>query len=142
MFLTRYKPGTNLQSIFDTLDSDFFPALRPWFDGDPDSFRLPMTNINETEKEYVLTMEMPGVDKKNVNVAVEKDTLVITGERTEKIEAKGLLRSEIRSERFRRSFTIDSGVDAKNIKARLENGLLKLTLPKLGESVGRKIDIE
>jgi HSP20 family protein len=142
MFLTKYKPETGLRSFFDTLDSDFFPALRPWFDGDRESYRLPMTNINETEKEYVLTMEMPGVDKKNINVAVEKDTLVITGERTEKIESKGLLRSEIRSETFRRSFALDSGVDAEKIKAKLENGLLKVTLPKVEERVGRKIDIE
>ncbi|MDH3215958.1 MAG: Hsp20/alpha crystallin family protein [Candidatus Krumholzibacteria bacterium] len=140
MFLTRYRPSTSLDTIFD----EFFPVYKKWpkEDEESDAFRLPMTNVNETDKEFVLTMEMPGVGKKNVNVAIEDNHIVITGEKIEKTESEGLLRREIRSETFRRSFLLDSNVDRENIKAKLDNGILKVTLPKRAESVGRRIDVD
>ena len=98
--------------------------------------------MDPAEKEFLLTMEMPGVDKKDVRVEIENDQIIVTGEKTEKTETEGLLRREIRSEKFRRSFVLDSAIDRDTIKARLENGMLKVTLPKKAESVGRKIDID
>ena len=137
MFLTKYRPST-VDSLFDGL----FPLVNTWSETDPeDRVRLPMTNVNETDTAYVLTMEMPGVEKKNVDVAIEKDHIVITGEKTEKTENEGLLRSEIRSEKFRRSFLLDANINREKIEAKLENGILKVTLPKKAESVGRKIDV-
>ncbi|UCG52166.1 MAG: Hsp20/alpha crystallin family protein [Candidatus Latescibacterota bacterium] len=142
MFLTKYKPNSTLESIFDSFDRQFFPILRSWSrDDDGEAFRLPLTNINETEKEYVITMEMPGVEKKDVDVSVDGDELVISAERSGKVESEGLLRSEIRSEKFRRSFSLGRTVDRDNIKAKLENGVLKVTLAKKAESVGRKVDV-
>jgi HSP20 family protein len=140
MFLTKYKPSSTMESIFDSFDRQFFPILRSRND-DGEAFRLPLTNINETEKEYAITMEMPGVEKKDVDVSVEGDELVISAERSEKFESEGLLRQEIRSEKFRRSFTIGRTVDRDNIKAKLENGVLRVTLAKKAESVGRKVDV-
>jgi len=140
MFLTKYIPSNTLDNVLD----DFFPFYRQRTgdESEGETFRLPKTNINESDKEFTLTMEMPGVEKKDVNVAVENDHIVITGEKTEKTEAEGLLRREIRSETFRRSFLLDSSVDRENIKAKLENGVLKVTLAKRAESVGRKVTID
>ena len=138
MFLTKYR--ANDLSYY----ADFFPMFK-WFDDSEknrDSFRVPRTNINETDKAYVLTMEMPGIDKKEVNVAVENDHVIVTAERTEKYESEGLLRREIRSEKFRRSFRVDATIDADGVKAKLENGILKVTLPKKADSVGRKIAVD
>jgi HSP20 family protein len=141
MFLTKYRPNTALEGLFG---SDFFPVLSKWFDEEKEGemFRMPMTNVNETDKEYVLTMELPGVTKENVDVAIEEDHVVVTGEKTQKTESKGLLRREIRSEKFRRSFMLDPSIDRDKIAAKLEHGVLTLTLPKGKASVGRKIDIE
>lgn len=142
MFLTKFRPSGTLESLFDT---EFFPALGKWFEedgGEREMFRLPRTNVNEMDKAFVLTMEMPGVEKSNVDVAVEDDHIVITGEKTEKVETKGLLRREIRSEKFRRSFLLDPAIDRDKIKAKLENGILRVTLPKRAEVVGRKINID
>lgn len=137
MFLTKYRPNT-VDSIF----GDLFPVYKGWFEDDQESrARLPMTNVNETDSAYVLTMEMPGVEKKNIDVAIERDHIVVTGEKTEKIDNEGLLRAEIRSEKFRRSFLLDGSVDREKIQAKLDNGVLKVTLPKKSENVGRKIDI-
>jgi HSP20 family protein len=138
MFLTKFKPNA-LDTVFDT---DFFPMWRTWSSEEGnEGCRLPKTNVNETEKSYVLTVEMPGVDKKHVGVAVENDYLIISGEKTEKIRTEGLLRSEIRSEKFRRSFRLDAKVDRDNIKAALDAGVLTVTLPKVEKAVGRQIEI-
>jgi HSP20 family protein len=142
MFLTKYRPSTSLESLFDT---DFFPIFGKCMDSNAEkkeSFRLPRTNINESETEFALTMEMPGVKKDDVDVSIEKDQIIITGGLTEKVETEGLRRGEIRSESFRRSFMLDSTIDRDTVKARLENGILKVTLPKKAESVGRKIDVD
>lgn len=141
MFLTKYRPHRELGSV---LENDFFPMLR-WFDGSEEgqeAFRLPKTNINESDSAYELTMEMPGVEKKNVDVAIEKDEITITGGHTEKTESKGLLRREIRSQRFRRTFVLDGSIDREKVTAKLENGVLTVSLPKKGEAVGRKINID
>jgi HSP20 family protein len=123
---------------------DLFPIVKGWTseDSDRNGFRLPVTNVNETDKAFVLTMEMPGVDKKNIDVAIENEQIVITGEKTEKTETEGLLRREIRSEKFRRSFVLDSTVEREKITAKLDNGVLKVALPKRAESIGRKINID
>ena len=138
MFLTKYR-AKDL-----SCDTDFFPMFK-WFDDSEknhDFFRVPRTNVNETDKAYILTMEMPGIAKKEVNVAVENDHVVVTAERTEKYESEGLLRREIRSEKFQRSFRVDATIDADGVKAKLENGILKVTLPKKADSVGRKITVD
>ena len=101
-----------------------------------------MTNINETDVSYVITLEMPGVTKKNVDVSLEGDRLTITGERVEKLEDEGLLRREIREEKYSRSFVLDGKIDRDQIKAKIDNGILTITLPKKEEEVGRKISID
>jgi HSP20 family protein len=136
--MTKFKPGA-FDSIFDT---NFLPMLRSCSTEEAhEGFRLPATNVNEIEKAYVLTIEMPGVEKTNVSVALENDYLVITGEKTGSIQTEGLLRSEIRSEKFRRSFRVDAKIDRDSIKAKLEHGVLTVTLPKVEKAVGRKIEI-
>lgn len=141
MYLTKYSPNRALDTFFG---HDFLPGLRSWFEneGEQGAFRLPVTNIHETDEAYVLTMEMPGVEKNNVSVELDGDQLVVSGEKSEKVEAKGLLRREIRSEKFRRSFQIGDSVDREHIKAKLEHGVLKLTLPKRPERVGRRVEVQ
>ena len=141
MFLTKYNPVTALDSFWRSFDSDLFPMFRNLADAEEEAFRLPRTNINEKEKEYIVTMEVPGVTKKNLDVSIDGDVLVVTGERIEKIESEGLIRNEIRSEKFRRSFTLGNTIDREKITAKMENGVLTLTLPKQAESVGRKVEI-
>jgi HSP20 family protein len=143
MFPIKYTPRTNLDTWFDALDREILPSLRPWFRvDDNEGFRMPLVNINETEKEFVVTLELPGVQKKDLDVSIDGDQLVVTAERSEKVESEeGVLRREIRSEKFRRSFTLGQTVDRENIKAKLENGILRVTLPKKSDSVGRKIDV-
>ena len=141
MFLTKYKPVNQGDSLWNAFDHDFFPVMRRFFEDEEEGFRLPRTNIGEDDKEFTLTMELPGVSKKDVAISVDGDTLIIEADRTEESESKNLLRSEIRSEKFRRTFQVGSKIDRDTIKAKLENGMLRVTLPKKADIVGRKIDI-
>jgi HSP20 family protein len=139
MFITKCNPG--MRSIWDAFDRELFPVMRRLSDDQEENFRLPKTNINEGEKDFILTLEIPGVSKKDVEISVDGETLTITAKRSEEIETDGLLRSEIRSEKFKRTFQIGSQVDREKIAAKMENGILKLTMPKMAEVLGRKIDI-
>jgi HSP20 family protein len=123
-----------------------FPSFNEFFGGQSvrhaaSDFRLPRTNISETEDSFVFTLEMPGLTRKDVEVTLEDDELVVKGERTEKQEDKGLLRREIRSTKFERAFTIGNAVEQDQIKAKMEDGVLTVTLPKKPEKVGRKVDV-
>jgi HSP20 family protein len=138
MFLTKYNPNRTFDAMFDSL----FPMVRSSEPGeDREAFRMPLVNINENDAGYVITMELPGVEKKDVDVSVDGKELVVTAERAEKVESEGLLRREIHSEKYKRSFTLGDTIDAESIKAKLENGVLKITLSRKPESVGRKVDV-
>lgn len=103
--------------------------------------RLPKTNIHEADDAYVFTVEMPGLARENIEVSFEGDTLIVKGEQSEKKEEKGVLRREYRSARFERTFTVGAGVDREKVRAKMENGVLTVTLPKSPEKIGRKIEI-
>jgi len=103
--------------------------------------RLPKTNVGETEDAYVFTIEMPGLKKENVQVNFEGDTLIVKGETSEQKEEKGIIRREYHSTRFERTFSIGPGVDREKVKAKMEDGILTVTLPKTQERIGRKIEI-
>jgi HSP20 family protein len=147
MKLVKYhRPFGAFDGLFEGLNSGLFPAFPRMYGEDVASDsppqRLPRTNIEETEKEFVFTMEMPGLTKKDVEVSVENETLTVSGEKkVEKEEKKGWLRREIRSMRFERSFSLGNEVDLEKITAKMEDGVLFITLPKKTEKVGRKVDV-
>ena len=133
-------------ALFENVNRGFYPARSTGTaEAREDvSQRLPRTNIEETDSAYVLTVEMPGLSKKDVEVLLEGDTLTIKGERVadkdEKAE-KGFLRREIRSTKFERSFSLGNEVDPEDIKAKMEDGILTVTLSRKSEKVGRKVDV-
>jgi HSP20 family protein len=141
MLLTKWTPRRSFHSIWDAFDNEIFPVKR-FFEDESESFRCPLTNINETDKSYLVTLEMPGVTKKDVDVSLEGDKLTISGEREQKLENESLLRKEIREEKFSRTFVLDGKIDRDQIKAKIENGILIITLPKKDDEVGRKISID
>ena len=105
------------------------------------STRLPRTNVQETDDAYILSLEMPGLHKGDVEVNFENDTLIIKGEKkTETTEEKGVVRREYRTMRYERSFNVH-GVARDHVSAKMENGILSVTLPKSAERLGRKIDV-
>ena len=145
MKIVKYEnPVTPFEAIFDRLNWGF-PMLDRFLtesDGEEAfaAVRLPRTNLQETDDAFVFSMEMPGLTRQDIEVNIEGDTLIVKGEKSEKKEEKGLLRREYRSARFERTFNV-TGVDRENVKAKMENGVLIVTLPKTPEKIGKKIDV-
>lgn len=149
MTLVKYRrPYGMFDGLFDSWNRGLFPALSRSCGveaSDMEALRLPRTNVEEKEDSYVFTMEMPGLVKKDVEVSLENDTLTVKGERVEKSEEKedkGFLRREIRSSKFERNFSLGKEVEQENIKARMEDGILTITVPKKDEKVGRRVDVD
>jgi len=148
MTLVKYRrPYGMSDGLFDSWNHGLFPALYRSCGveaSDEAALRLPRTNVEEKEGSYVFTMEMPGLAKKNIEVSLENDTLTVKGERVEESEEKedkGFLRREIRSSKFERNFSLGTEVDQEIIKAKMEDGILTITVPKKDEKVGRKVDV-
>ncbi|WKE66815.1 Hsp20/alpha crystallin family protein [Gallaecimonas kandeliae] len=90
---------------------------------------LPAMDVDEDEKAFHLALEVPGMNKDQVKVAVENGMLVISGERSREDKGKSH-RVERSYGSFTRSFTLPDNVDPQGIEARFDNGLLILALPK------------
>jgi len=101
----------------------------------------PVANIHETAEGYILEAEMPGVGKDEIEVTVENGELVILGRRADKELPGEPLYRESRPLDYRRVFDLDPSIDSGKIKAKMEQGVLILTLPKAEEVKPRRIQV-
>jgi len=103
---------------------------------------LPVTDIFETEQALTVVMEMPGVEKQNVEVTVENDVLSVTGRIDfAKYEALQPVYTEYNVGHYARSFQLSSKIDQGKISADLNEGVMTLVLPKAKEAKPRKINV-
>ncbi len=95
------------------------------------SYQPLKVDVKEKDKEYLLEVEIPGVDKEDISLEIRDDILTISAERKEEIneESENYIRKERRYGSFKRSFYLDN-VDQEKIKAKFKNGVLKVKLPK------------
>ncbi|GHV95655.1 molecular chaperone Hsp20 [Spirochaetia bacterium] len=150
--LTMYRPNTfqNALSDFDRYfesflgDSILAPATRIFN-------HLPAADIRETESAYMLEMELPGYDEKNIEVHLDGSTLSITSKQEDaqstaadsgakKDEGTWLLR-ERRLCAFNRSFKLPENADPETVTAAFKNGILSLEIQKRAEAQKRAIQI-
>lgn len=103
---------------------------------------IPLVDISEGKDAYVLVAEMPGVTKQGLEILLENNELTIVGRRAVNIpeNAEALIR-EIKPRHFRRVFDLDPTVDTARIEARIDQGILTLTLPKTEQVKPRKISV-
>lgn len=100
------------------------------------------TNIEELEKEYIVTVEVPGVSKKDVSIDYEDSYLTISVEKNDESTGKKYIRREITEATASRSFYFED-IDEEKIKAKLEDGILTIRLEKIEPEIRvRKINIE
>ncbi len=105
--------------------------------------RTPKVNIVERDEDILVKAELPGVDKKDLDISVTDNTLTIkatTHEETEKEEGE-YYRQEIVTGSFARSILLPAEVDGDKAKASFRDGLLELTIPKVKKARRRKIDV-
>ena len=144
---TPFATLPTFEDVENRMRKMFENVLTP-FDGDflaqPIGF-LPPTDIVETEDQLVLTAELPGLEKKDVEITVDEGVLTLRGEKLEekKEDDKKFHLYERTYGAFQRSFTLPRGVDPAKITAEFEKGILKVILPKTAEAKakGHKVEI-
>jgi len=140
MNLTRWEPFQE----FDDLLRRFSPLANRLSSHSHNGEWLPLANISETDKEYLIKAELPEVRKEDVKVTVDNNVITISGERRQQKEHKD--ESEIRVEsmygNFQRSFSLPENVDTNAIHAESRDGVLRIRLPKIAQSKPRAVAID
>ena len=143
MAITRWDPfrevvtmQNRLNSLFRDMNGDNDPLAAASF--------VPAVDIYEDAQKVVLKLEVPGIDEKDLDVSVEKNTLTVKGERKFSSEEKeeNFHRIERRYGSFYRAFTLPSTVDTENVAASYNAGVLKLELKKKPEAQPKQIEIK
>ncbi len=144
--ITRWDPATEIASMRNMMDRLFeqsfgrIPAFRGSEELGPSSLGL---DVIENGDSFVVKAAVPGIDPKDIDIAVEDDVLTIKGEFQQKDEAaeENFIRRELRYGSFQRQLRLPPTIDAEHAKAEFEHGMLKLTLPKKEEARARSIKI-
>lgn len=106
------------------------------------NYIAPEVNIYETQDGYELEAEMPGVNKSGLEITLENNEITITGHRNvEHTEGELLLRESPDAD-YRRVFELDPAIDTSKIVARMDQGILRMTLPKSERVKPRKITVD
>ncbi|MDR4503307.1 MAG: Hsp20/alpha crystallin family protein [Candidatus Scalindua sp.] len=108
----------------------------------PGKYYIPKTDIIETDKSLIVTMDVPGVKKENINIRLEANTLEVDAKIDfSPYEKLAPVYTEYNVGHFARRFTVSNIIDTTKIDANLADGVLTLTLPKAPEAQPRKIEI-
>lgn len=147
--IVRYNPVASPSLFTDFLDDDFFAPHDILMDrvfnklfpntfkelGGPlfESRAYPKVDVRETDKQFILEAEIPGLTKEQVKVEVKEDTLVIRGEKREDKEKEGKYNiKEIKRSSFLRSFTLPPElVDKNTVQAKFQDGVLEVIIDKV-----------
>ena len=103
----------------------------------------PAADVLDDGDSYHVMVELPGVPKENVSLTLEEDFLLVSAPRPSRPEGMQVLHDGRQSEWvFERRFSLGDGVDRYHVQARLEHGLLHITLPRRAEEKRRRIEVE
>ncbi len=142
--ITRYDPVDrifNLREDFDDIVKDFFAGFSNVNTG---RGVYPLLDIREDKEKYTISIEIPGVEKKDLKISVKKEKLIIQGEKREekKRQEESYLRVERSYGNFMRSVSLPTEVDQSQITAKYNNGVLKITLPKTEKVKAKEVEVK
>jgi len=129
----------------------FFPEgwMRPWGGWDKGFYRemeswMPRVDIAETDKEFRITADVPGVKPEDIKVEIAGDNLILSGKSAEEKEEKGETwhRVERKGGSFYREFELPKGADVDKIEAMTKNGTLKVKIEKKPEAQSKTIEVK
>ncbi len=105
---------------------------------------FPALEISEDEKNFIVSVELPGVKEDDIDVRIKDNMLIISGEKKQEEAKEGqtFYLVERRYGKFERVINLPTNVDVDNVEAKFENGILTLTLPKKPKDEGKKIQIK
>lgn len=136
-------PSRSMLSDFDPFFRDFDRMLQTLRSRWMDDFRPMAVDVHETEKEYILSYDIPGMKREDLNIDLQGDRLVISGERKSEISEsdRDTQRMERQYRRVYQSFTLPEDIDTEKIEASYEDGVLYLALPKTEVSERKRIQL-
>jgi len=143
----RWDPLRDLVTLQDRMNRLFQEAADKRAHGAQESEQeieradwIPLADIYETEKEYIIVVDLPGIERDALEISLDNDRLTIGGVRAP--EDEGQHRRERPAGRFLRKFGVPATVDQKAIAAEYKDGVLRLRLPKRKEQKARKVEIK
>lgn len=142
--LVSYDP---IDRFFD-LSEDFDSMLKDFFTGFtvPISRRgiYPLMDMKEDKDKYTVALEAPGIEKKDINITMKRNELIIEGEKKEekKQEGESYLSVERNYGKFRRVIQLVEEIDQSKINAEFKNGILTINLPKSEKTIPKEVAIE
>ncbi len=141
--LIRRRPFTELLDLRNEMDRLLGDTFRA-FEGEDAFGWKPAVDIEENENEFVVSAELPGINKDDIKISITDNNLNISGEISEKkdVQEKNYhLKERIRG-KFQRSITLPTTVDASKAEANYEEGILSIRLPKAEEAKPKEIEIK
>lgn len=130
----------------DAFEAMWNQFLRPFSDESTHEPNLwsPAVDVREDKDAYVVVADLPGVEKDNIHLSLENNTLTIKGERhhEKKEERAGYSRVERMQGQFYRRFVLPETTDESKIKAQYKKGVLEVIIPKKDNAKSKKIDVE
>ena len=132
-----------MNRLFDEFFSDSFPfparLVSP-----PSADFFPRLDISETETEFKVNAELPGMEEKDIQIRLEKDVLMLSGEKKSEVEEKEKTyhRVERNYGSFERIIPFNTQLDEEKVSAVFKNGVLSVTLPKAKEAIRTSRNIE
>ncbi len=146
--VSRYPTRNTISSRPSFFNDDIFSNLfKPsqLIEEAQSTDQTPSIDIREREHDYLVSADMPGVKKDNIDVQIENGVLTVTGEverNSEEKEGERLLRQERYYGKYVRSLRLGKQINSDKIEASLKDGVLELTLPKAEEVKPKKVAIK
>ena len=132
---------TPFDRMFDEIVGKSFPQINEQVGVNPfQGTAYPKVNVYEYDTKIGVIAEIPGLDKKDLNVEVEEGVLTVSGEKShgfDEGEAK-VLRRELKHSSFKRQFTLGEMLDGDNISANFKDGILSIEIPKIEPTLPKK----
>ena len=136
MTLVKWTPKRNMMNIFDEVEHMIHQTFGNSFENSSSKLAYcPLMNVNETDSDYLIMMDLPGVERKDVEVNLRNGVLTVLGERktSERGDEKNQILDETIYGTFSRSLELTSTILEEKIKAKFKNGVLNITIPKAEE---------
>ncbi len=139
--LTTWRPFRSVARR-DDLFEDFLRDVMRAGEGQGGMLE-PAAEVAETDGEVTVKLEVPGVEKKDLHVSVTEDTVTVRGETRKETEEKkkSFYRQEIRYGTFQRTVPLPAEVDPGRAAAKLDNGMLTITLPKAAPTKAKRVEV-
>jgi HSP20 family protein len=130
---TGIAPKNSLSRYVDDFFNDTYRKMLNWEGIDSDGMTVPAVNVSDHDDNYELHLAAPGMKKEDFQVNINENVLVIRAERKaeRKDDESAYTRREFRYHSFERRFTLPEDINHEKIKARYEDGILKVSLPKM-----------